>query len=1701
MADMHPKYPTPWTGPEFEEGIMRILTADLEKFAWLWIDTDEGPCDLDIVKEPGCYVVLEHEHGIPDYDMIAPFSFMVEHQNDVLYQIAFIGPDCWYRYYIEETDTWTEWKIQIEHPIFKSKNAPENPYDSQIWLRIPDGDWYEYILYRYSEVTKKWEPIWGDDYLTHVIYDPQHYYMDMYQYFNLSLKEQMGVLTKHDCDIIQTLYKSEFYSAVSHMMQVDNHYYFLINPEAIYAGDDEITADQFWILDYTADEHNVVELTEVIGSKINGNVRQFIHMKDGYFFVRLSNGEVYYSTDLHLWINAVNSVSTHEYLSQFTHEELEEYTHDEISVLAEMIENFPSIDYIEKLDDDRLYFFGNDGSIYFRTLENSLLLYGDKILPSDFLVYNAVAWKNGIFIAGHMRNGDVCPVYYYSLDEGRTVRPYTLPVARRWTKLYFTEDFLLISTDDAGTEFEKNTYYTIDPNLTEDNVRVAANDILAKEYRKFENVGNRHDIHELTWLPYKKELGGGAVSDTGGILIEFVLAEKLPMVEYVESRYEQRIRTTYNFLTRYYHDDLVVYTYEEIKYIASHIVSAMERIEFGEYEEGGVVVKSFGSMSDDTYGFIFKGENETFGFQTVRFETFYETFKWHINDWTRHLTAEEREFVFKRVTRPEADAILKNHRDTLQAVVDEKKGEFELEEDLNNVADVAEKYVTHIQNDSIHVTPEQVSKWNNKEDGDHTHFLDNRVQLSIDDFVQGTFSPDRFPKEAFSKMITVKSIPEMLTLSRNDIRNGYTVRVYDPETMDLKFMPCGRLFRVMNDRQLNLLSSYLEYTMDLKNSYLYYFAITEKPTDRDGFGIEDVYLKTDTDELIAYGSKLNYGFDTMNAGDIKHTMEGYNKILASKDFIEKNTSNMSKDLIPLNQAFRDNVAGVNYDVIKERDIFQYLDFQPWFKVPLEIYSRDIYDIFYIEELKIYYVATMDDFHIGIYKTDFTKPLVGVYEESKIDRMDFMQNCQVVYAMKTHLLFAINGKFVLHELATGNNTTVFDPYIKGCYYIEHGDDDYAIHIIYVDTSKHLHFSSITTKAELEDMKFDHVISEPDQDICSLVYSNGTILITMYNSAVTTMWMYCHMSRFLRSREWFDDVNIYLGTENPIPFALLGYADLPSIVKKTSDTRIIYQYQDPHCINLRKDQGYSYTATYLTLEKNNTNHYFLRSRMLYYNESGTLENSVRDINEIVPTVDTDIYWNPDGLDTSYVPIDEQTFGILSYGIYTGNSVRACQLLLVNVKDNSIEKLDITIGYREINAIHRCADGFIYFLGSDNLIAKYSINELIEHGRNPELPWNGNIVYTSNNVTFTKSDFDGETDYPIHIGSALVNPCYRKILESETSISDHYYIAASDLCTKYDNTTKGDQYIIKETGDKKLVEIFYNGGDSGYAESTGDGYTDYIDISTVYSGGLRYFVTLAMNASGSPVLTVKYKTETEALTNIADAILTGFTNSRLTIVPAGLNTILIHVMGDEKINRYHCTRTGIKLVESRDLKSVNLTRKWITKLDVVPNTQFNVIHFGVYPYGNSAVLNTVQWVRSNNLRSSKILKMYDVYITKTECLGIALGDKSEIIMVSFTYNTTTSEYKIHDYGSKQLSGLGQLDDMYVMNVPKSKEAVPDKDEGYDTIIFLKNKYGEIFVSPLWTDTWSELYTRDRFLLGTHNDSIYQSIEDSIRTIEESL
>ena len=1721
-----PQYPTPWTGPEFEEGIMRILSADVEKFAWLWINTDENSCDLNTLKEPGCYVILDYLNGIPGFETIAPLSIMVEYHENELYQIVFIGPDCWYRIYNPIDNVWTEWKLQIEHPIFKDKNPPEEPYDGQIWLRIPDGDWHEYMIYRYDAISKEWVHLWGDGFMTRAEYDPQHYYMDMYQYFNISLKEQMSILTKHECDCSHELYKSEFYSTVAHILQVDNHYYFVVNPESILTGDNEITSDQFWILDYISD-NNTMTLNEVIGSGIDGNIRQFIHLEDGYFFIRLSNGEVYYSIDLQTWTNAVHSVSTHDYLSKYTHEELSEYTHEKLSSIAETESKFPPIDYIAHLDDDRLYLFGNNGNSYFRTSENIMLLYGEKIVSPDFLIHDVVAWKQVIFIAGHMRNGDPSYLYYYSMDECRTTKEYTLPVSRKWSNWLHTEDFLLITTEDAGTELDKNTYYTIDPVLTKESIRVAANKVLASEVNKFENAGNCHDIKHPIWLPYVKELGGVGVSDAGGILIEFyITSEKVPVVEYVESHYEERIRTTYNFLTRYYYKELMEYTYDEIKYIASKIVSVMERIEFGEYQEEKVIIKSFKPVSEDSYGFIYKTEDNKIGFQTVKFEVFYETFKWHIKDWDRHITAEEREIVSNKITTTDAGIIIQQYRNDLQDYVDDKKEDFDLDDDLKLINDIAKDYVDHIKNTSIHVTPEQVARWNAKSNKDHTHFLDGKIKLSIDDFIQGTFSPDRFPLEAFRKIVTVKSIADMLNLKRTDLRNGSTVRVYDPETMDLSHTPCGRLFMVINDRQLNMYSSYLEYTFDFRNAYLYYYAITNKPTTRDDFEIIDINTKYEVDELVSYASKLNYGFETKDSGDIINIMNGYNRLLASKDFIEKNNSNMSKDLVPLNSKYSNSGIVETYDIVKDNDIFQYIDFQPWFNVPFDPYKRSIYNIVYIEPLKMYYVFAIENNIAKIYKTDFSTAMSEVYsQEGRIDVSSYAQNCSAVYLTSNYMLFLVNGNFILHDLINKTNSIIFNSYHVNCYYIEHGDDDYAAHIVYVDTDYHLHFSSITTKGKIEDMRFSHAIQSSNMIISSLIYSNGTILITLYNESEIEIWMYYHMGRFLRSKEWFEDVDIYLGNDAPVPFTLTGYTDLPQIVKRNSSTVILHQYQDPHCINLRKDQGYSYTATYLTLEKTLDERYYLRSRMLFYNENKEIDEYTRDIIEITPSEQFSDEWEPSNVNMQCIPIDEHTIGFFVSGLYTTHDVVSykCHFIRINVKNNVVISDIVQIPYLQINNICKCADGFIYMIGDNSMIARHTTQELVDRiddslyaGTNK---WVGNIIYSNDNTQFTQSQPNGRScNFPFHVNCVKVKPSFENLLIKGEGTSSNYYIKNSISGDLYYESEDGRYTAVTiKSGDNKGVYVFREESEydskslytfateSDIAEIIDTGIVIYSPIGNLRSNEKEYLMVIYLyrDKLGGYNISVYSKIMSEDNSNtssqwmkVVNEVISNIENPKLYITYNKSQYVYCYIRMDSSISQYRMTNEIFETVETY-LKPVDLNHELAIKWDCKPNTEQIVPWAAVLQPNSEPNLNSAEWKMLPIMASSKILKIYSIQTdaNNTERISLALGNKNEILAVSYRYNTE-NDYKIRSTKSKSITGLGQIVDMYVMTVKYGPEL-----NNYHIIIFLINKYGQIYFSPLWTDTWSVLYTHDRYLLGTHNNSIYQSISSSISNIEDSL
>lgn len=902
------QYISQYTGPEFEEGIMRVLYANLDSFAWLWLEGsiikysdiedyeysvletythDEimrlsgSIVDLDTVRIPGSYVISSFINYIPGYETYTPINIFVENIDDVLYMITMIGPDIWYRVCINETDEWTEWILQSFCTIHRSVDCPTDMSEYDLWLKLPNGERPNYSLLGYYN--NEWIEIGGSRYLASSIYDPDGVQRNIFEYLRIKMRSKLEVLTDHNAPVITSLYNSECYSKVAYMFYINDFYYFFINPKDIKI-DSGLSRNKFYVIRYSKDLSTISQFDGLPFNIINARVSRYNRI-----YILNEYGDIYHSDDGISWHDFPISYTTNEYLSKYRYLDLKDKTNAEVESVKSSDYYYGTVEHLDSIPPGFIFIFTKNDD--FLTEQEDLIYRSFKRngIPSEFLVKDMIQWHDKLLAFGYYEDGTVSNSLYVSSDEGETWKMQVLPSYRHWSHFYLYDDILIISTDEMSDTLPQ-TYYA-----------------------KFDS-----DIENIVWNVYEVDIGSSNVVNTNDVPIRLVKNENgVYQVEYVTKNSITTIKTIYRFLHRYMHMELNIYTHDEIKELQRELNDVFHTITLEKYGDT-VIDGSLSDLNNDKFGFLFMNEDGTLGFQSLHFISYGEDFEYHIHDDERHMTQEERDIIMNFVSGDKADEMLGEYKDSIDEYADNQTERLDFAERFDNVRDIVNRYVAHATDSTIHVTPDQKKDYDSKAENTHTHNLDGRIKLDARDVI-GMLSPSSLPKESKRRMIKVKSIDDMYLLDRDKdfVYNGFCIHVLsDDESIDDNLPLHGRFFWVLDDSNLSSPDSYIEFTVTNDDILVYWDEISNVPDDKNSFNITDSPSLGEFHEESVEHNKLDYGFDSLLFDSIERKIENLKLINSASDFLSENKiqnipERMERDMATLMNHIKNCIEKMN----------------------------------------------------------------------------------------------------------------------------------------------------------------------------------------------------------------------------------------------------------------------------------------------------------------------------------------------------------------------------------------------------------------------------------------------------------------------------------------------------------------------------------------------------------------------------------------------------------------------------------------------------------------------------------------------------------------------------------------------------------------------------------------------------------------------
>lgn len=143
-----------------------------------------------------------------------------------------------------------------------------------------------------------------------------------------------------------------------------------------------------------------------------------------------------------------------------------------------------------------------------------------------------------------------------------------------------------------------------------------------------------------------------------------------------------------------------------------------------------------------------------------------------------HVTSEEKLKWNAGISTSEADTLINKFKKDMQSYADEKvnTSSTKINDLTTEVNDQKKIMDNHMGDNTIHLTADQVTAFDNKAAGDHTHLNDGTVTVSTTNLT-GLIPIERLDPSVLERNYTVSSYDDLFNLTKNEVQNGDSVYV------------------------------------------------------------------------------------------------------------------------------------------------------------------------------------------------------------------------------------------------------------------------------------------------------------------------------------------------------------------------------------------------------------------------------------------------------------------------------------------------------------------------------------------------------------------------------------------------------------------------------------------------------------------------------------------------------------------------------------------------------------------------------------------------------------------------------------------------------------------------------------------------------------------------------------------------------------
>ena len=143
-----------------------------------------------------------------------------------------------------------------------------------------------------------------------------------------------------------------------------------------------------------------------------------------------------------------------------------------------------------------------------------------------------------------------------------------------------------------------------------------------------------------------------------------------------------------------------------------------------------------------------------------------------------HVTSEEKLKWNAGISTSEADTLINKFKKDMQSYADEKVNTSSTKiNEITTEVNAQKKIMdNHMGDNTIHLTADQVTAFDNKAAGDHTHLNDGTVTVSTTNLT-GLIPIERLDPTVLERNYTVSSYDDLFNLTKNEVQNGDSVYV------------------------------------------------------------------------------------------------------------------------------------------------------------------------------------------------------------------------------------------------------------------------------------------------------------------------------------------------------------------------------------------------------------------------------------------------------------------------------------------------------------------------------------------------------------------------------------------------------------------------------------------------------------------------------------------------------------------------------------------------------------------------------------------------------------------------------------------------------------------------------------------------------------------------------------------------------------